>query len=265
MSDEQQQQQSKIQVGLAEKTRGHWGEPIGDERRGELLAWLQGERSDFRSGPFTGKRLSGADVFFLAAHTLVGTRDDCPDLLAAQALLLHGRDDPNPDPERYANGEYFNPAFDISLWDLDLREAGLRSAHLEGAILTRARLNEANLMDAHLEGAILHDAYLKGASLAFAHLEGADLSDAHLDGALLYRAHLDGDTDLDRASLGPGLLADWLDRLRFRNRNALLADVKWGGADLTTVPWGRLRRLGDTLRARGWFREFAEVMWVLAC
>src|SRR5581483_11258262 len=44
---------------------------------------------------------------------------------------------------------------------------------------------------------------------------------------------------------GPGTLGDWLDRLRSRNRNATLGDVKWRDADLTAISWSSIRRLGD--------------------
>jgi hypothetical protein len=75
--------------------------------------------------------------------------------------------------------------------------------------------------------------------------------DVHLAGADLRRAQLDEDTRLGYAHLGPGAVRDWLDHLRFRNRNVVLGDIKWRGADLTAVPWEQIRRLGDDRHA-GW-------------
>jgi hypothetical protein len=107
--------------------------------------------------------------------------------------------------------------------------------HLEGALLNQA----------HLEGAFLGEAHLERASLYKAHLERARFHQAHLEGASLTLAHFDEDTELAGAYLGPGRVGDWLDRLLFRNRNAALGDIKWHGADLTAIPWERLRRLGE--------------------
>ena len=138
---------------------------------------------------------------------------------------------------------------DAHLEGADLREAHLERAfleraHLEGAHLT-TDLRRADLVDAHLEGADLREAHLEGAALNFAHLEGADLERAHLEGAVLWRAYLDENTRLDDVQLGPGAVRDWLDHLLFHNRNAVLFDIKWRGADLTAVPWEQVQRLGN--------------------
>jgi hypothetical protein len=126
-----------------------------------------------------------------------------------------------------------------------LERAALYGAHLEGAYLRDAHLEGAYLYKAHLERADLRDAHLEGANLGRVSLAGTDLGGAHLAGTDLYGARLDEDTSLQDVILGPGFLGDWLDRLRFRNRNASLSDVKWRDADLTDIPWGHIRRLGD--------------------
>jgi Pentapeptide repeats (8 copies) len=86
-----------------------------------------------------------------------------------------------------------------------LQGAFLNSAHLEGADLDGAELNGAHLEAAFLNGAILSVADLGGAFMNGAHLDGvylndADLSGAHLDGADLSGAHLNG-AHLDVAEL----------------------------------------------------------------
>ncbi len=86
-------------------------------------------------------------------------------------------------------------AIDLSQADLEeahLEGAVLRRAHLEGADLSRAHLKHAVLEEAHLESADLESAQLEGAHLVGVHLEGAHLERAHLEGAHLERAHLEG-------------------------------------------------------------------------
>jgi hypothetical protein len=101
----------------------------------------------------------------------------------------------------------------------------------------------------HLEGANLRRAHLEGATLSAAHLEGASFYQAHMEGVNLRGARFDENTVLTDASFGPGAFGDWIDRLRRRNRNAALGDIKWRDVDLTTVPWENLRRLGDEGKA----------------
>ncbi len=72
----------------------------------------------------------------------------------------------------------------LNLLATDLRQADLRGAHLEGAILIRAHLELAFLRDAHLQGADLRDAHLQTAKLRTAHLKGAlNLTQEQLDKA----------------------------------------------------------------------------------
>ncbi len=89
---------------------------------------------------------------------------------------------------------------------LDLHEADLRGAYLDGADLRGAALDGADLGGAALDGADLGGAALDGADLGGAALDGADLGGADLDGADLGGADLDGadlgGADLDGADLG---------------------------------------------------------------
>jgi hypothetical protein len=89
----------------------------------------------------------------------------------------------------------------------DLRGANLRRAHLEGANLGRAhleipnrrtqdRLREEGLIKADLQGADLGGADLQGADLRGANLQGANLQGADLRGANLEGARCNADTVL---------------------------------------------------------------------
>jgi hypothetical protein len=242
-----------------------WGsyDQISDARRADLdaraeeqAAWVASApdaQRDMEQSAFWRERLTGAEVFYLAARAFAGPDGD----LAAATARLRSAD----------RSEYVS--FDLSA--LHLEGVWLDGAHLEGAWLNYAHLEEALLVDTHLEGAFLGAAHLVGARLDGAHLEGALLTLAYLEGALLTRAHLEAadlragrleratlggvrlseDTQLVDVTLGPGTLGDWLDRLRLRNRNAALGGIKWHDADLTAVPWERIRRLGDE-RDAGW-------------
>jgi len=64
---------------------------------------------------------------------------------------------------------------------LDLRDANLQYANLQGADLRDANLQYANLQGADLRGANLRGADLRGANLRGADLRGADLRGADLD------------------------------------------------------------------------------------
>jgi len=75
----------------------------------------------------------------------------------------------------------------------DLRYANLRRARLAGANLSGARLNHANLPGADLRNCNLTGADLSGANLLLADLTGADLS-----GATLTNAHLENTIGLKR-------------------------------------------------------------------
>ena len=83
-----------------------------------------------------------------------------------------------------------------------LNGANLSRARLEEAILRNVHLRGSNLEESHLEGSILIDAQLQGVSLVEAHLQMARLDKAYLQGsnlwntrlqrAFLYGVHLQG-------------------------------------------------------------------------
>ena len=115
--------------------------------------------------------------------------------------------------ERYNNGERYFEDVQLeeamlvrarlegaNLLDAHLEMAVLREAHLEGTMLMGAHLEEATLGGVHLEGAYLEEAHLEEAYLSGAHLEGAYLSGTHLERAMLNEAHLEG-ADLRGANL----------------------------------------------------------------
>jgi hypothetical protein len=132
----------------------------------------------------------------------------------------------------------------------------MAAVHMEGAILSWARLEEAELYMAHLERADLYMAHLEGASLRKSHLEGASLRMAHLEGAItsplnssnpknivpaadLRAAFFDNTTDLRNISLGSE-----------SQGFVRLADVQWGGVNLGVIDWLMVKRLGDEYHAR---------------
>ena len=100
---------------------------------------------------------------------------------------------------------------------LDLRNANLQRAVLNGgyferAIFVEAHLDGASFDEAHLADAWFYEAHLEGGSFDRAHLDGAVFGGAHLVGASFDGAHLDGTrffkTDLSQVeSLDPVALA----------------------------------------------------------
>jgi hypothetical protein len=119
-----------------------------------------------------------------------------PDVQASLKVLGRGRFTP---PK--AEGEH------LDLHGVDLRNARMTRAHLEGAFLYDSHLERAVLLEAHLEGARLHGCHLQEAVLRDAHLEGAILHFSRLEGAILHGAHLDGIEELEFADLA-GAKAD---------------------------------------------------------
>jgi uncharacterized protein YjbI with pentapeptide repeats len=160
-----------------------------------------------------------------------------------------------------------------------LEEAFLVGASLQGAYLKESHLEGADLEGAHLEGAYLEGAYLEGAHLKGAHLEGATLLGAHLEGASLEGAHLEGANLVGASLRGKPVPADYLKRVRqwdkdilppanlqgafFDTKTAMediilggerfgfvsVADVHWGGVNLSVVDWDVVTILGDERRA----------------
>lgn len=253
---------------------GGWGDAIDDGRRrgliGRLLRWRDEDDHGGRIGPFAGVRLSGADVFFLAAWMLA------PDDPAAAERLLYairaralGERDPR---QRMSLGDLHLAGADLSGTDLEgallngvqlqranlegahLTGASLLLAHLDGADLRGAALDGADLTGAHLDGASLiavhagratfTDASLEGASLSGAHLAGADLRDARLAGANLLHASLAG-ADLRGAIFESTTIFEGVRLTDKAHGTAVLGDITWNGVQLTRTHWRSLRRLGD--------------------
>ena len=174
-------------------------------------------------------------------------------------------------------GAHLEEAF---LGDAHMEECFLGGAFLEKAYLEGAHLEGADLEGAHLAGANLLGAHLEGTNLEGAHLEGANLEGAHLEGANLARAHLEG-ANLAGATLkGKPVPVDFLKRVRHWDKDILtpanlqgafcdtatilediglgdeqfgfvsLADIHWGGANLSVVQWETVTMLGDERRGR---------------
>jgi uncharacterized protein YjbI with pentapeptide repeats len=100
---------------------------------------------------------------------------------------------------------------------IDLKEAHLKGANLNGVKLCRARgyrvqlegarLSNADLSEARLYKANLRSAYLHGTNLVAAKLKRANLRGAHLEKALLQSAHFEG-AKLQGARFGNADLSD---------------------------------------------------------
>ncbi len=178
--------------------------------RGRDLRFAKLDRSDLHQADFTGADLRGAS---LAGTDLRGAWLQCADV--TELLLSEDRTSANCPTARRAN---FTRARleEAHMIGVDLRNAKLEEAKLEGAELGYSLLAGANFSSAHLEkadltggvqaqGAIFLIASMQGADLTGAQLQAADLSSANLQGASLSYAHLEAailrDADLSAASL----------------------------------------------------------------
>jgi uncharacterized protein YjbI with pentapeptide repeats len=189
------------------------------------LRFAKLDRSDLHQADLTGADLRGAS---LSGTDLRGAWLACAD--AMQLILTEDRDAANCTTARRAI--FTRARLDgAHMTGIDLRNAKLDEARLEGAELpyslvqganfSSARLDKvdftggvqaqgANFLVANLQGADLTGAHLlvadfssadlTGAILSYAHLDLADFRDAKLDGAVLYRASLRG-ADLIGASV----------------------------------------------------------------
>jgi hypothetical protein len=118
------------------------------------------------------------------------------------------------------------------LWEANLNGADLRNAclnnadlwgaHLEGAVLREARLDGTVLWEAHLEGAVFRGAYLEGADLRNAAMDGSDFWEAHLERANLRETKMQK-VELTKAKLNEALLLD----ANFTNNNTI-GNADWG-------------------------------------
>jgi uncharacterized protein YjbI with pentapeptide repeats len=262
-----------------------YSDPLSPERQAELQALLdawaapaaegaEGAEPARRASPFTGMRLTGADVAWLAQPHRNPKNSTVPGLHLEGADLRLARLESAD--LRFAHLE------GVDLWRAHLEGAFLYGAHLEDASLYETHLESAGLFKAHLQGARLLEARLESADLVEAHLEGARLNRAHLEAADLTRAHLEGrvysadDADLARlravnpafpASLPPtdlrGALLDDATVLRDTTLCApgsraglLVGDTHWSGASLGALDWtpftSRRALLGDERAARDW-------------
>ena len=125
---------------------------------------------------------------------------------------------------------------------VDLREARLDEAQLEGAQLGHALMSGRQLRQRRLDGADLSGAWLQGANFILASLQGADLTGAKLQmadftsaglqGANLSLANLEGaslrDAELDGASLQMARLT--ARTCRARSCKAATCVAPWSGA-----------------------------------
>jgi len=178
--------------------------------RGRDLRFAKLDRSDLHQADFTGTDLRGAS---LAGTDLRGAWLQCADV--TELLLSEDRTAANCPTARRAN---FTRARleQAHMVGVDLRNAKLEEAKLEGAELGYSLLAGANFSSARLEkadltggvqaqGAIFLIASMQGADLTGAQLQAADLSSANLQGASLSYAHLEAailrDADLSAASL----------------------------------------------------------------
>jgi uncharacterized protein YjbI with pentapeptide repeats len=257
--------------GSPERARGRWGDPISENRAAELAAmlytWVEQSGGNERPGPFAGVRLTGADVFRLAASALAAIEGS---VAAAEQHL-----------REYRVGSERTHAPDLS--GLDLTGADLRGASLQQSCLRDARLASANFSEAHLHQADLNSAKLTQANLFRAHLEGADLSFAEvtdavlaeadlssanlratrlersncrkvrLNGADLHETRLAG-ADLRRATLDDRTRLEAVILTDSKDGPAALGDIHWANADLTQVDWRAVKKLGDERFAREWAR-----------
>lgn len=214
-----------------------WGSEISTERIAYLRSRLDEEQlPEEHLCPFSGEPLSGADIFWLVANSLVTNERNHSD---AEAALRGG----------LANQLHINPP--------DLCGASLFAAHLDRAVLSNAQLQNCSLRLAQLEGATLIDANLEHADLAgirarAADLHGAKLTQADLQGAHLENASLQGldgsNANMRGAYLDRAKLYDSI--LRFTNltaasltdadlRRAHLANADLTEADLSRADLGR--------------------------
>ena len=122
-----------------------------------------------------------------------------------------------------------------SLSEAHLQRAHLNSAHLQRAVLNRAHLQEAHFLGACLKEARLSEVHLQGANLNSAHLQGANLIRARLQGASLIRARLQeaslSEAHLQRTHLNSAHLQE-AHFVEARLQGACLSEAYLQGANL---------------------------------
>lgn len=125
-----------------------------------------------------------------------------------------------------------------------LAGAKFNQASLERANFFRSNLEKAELRAASLQAAFLNETCLGGTLFRRAHLEGVWLTRSHLEGVSYPPADLrgvffDSATNLSNLTLGNSM-----------HGYVELADVMWGGANLSRIDWSNVKELGDEYKAR---------------
>lgn len=248
-------------------------DPEIDPERAELLRLKSFIQADIEKGvyPFKGMKLSRADIEWLLASLDDGrgpvqwddvaqrkrvgldlrgadlTGVDFHDLPLARSIMAINQnlsaDKIDAASVKFQSDEP-NEQVTIHMENVHLEGATLVRANLRGAVLTRAHLEGADLRAAHLEGANVYHAHLQGAVLSYAHLENAELVRADLERTDMQEAYLAG-ANLRLAAMNPGTLLDKISLTSLELGAVRLADVRWGGANLTVVNWRQIPRLGD--------------------
>ena len=266
----------------SEEWRLHWQasgfswrtEPEIDEKRQEELSTCHTIVPDIEKGiyPFKGMKLSRADVeWLLATHENGRGPVDWNDegQQEREGLDLRGADLQHINlgglPLAGMIGGLTGRIWRSSSPEQDemaavrMQGALLMQAQLAGAKLNAAYLDRANLFRSHLEQAELWNTSLKGASLSETRLGGAILTGAHLEGADLDRAHLEGvstaPADLTWAVFDSTTVLRGVTLGNAIHGYVRVADVNWGGANLTVVKWSQVGMLGDEQEARQKMRD----------
>jgi uncharacterized protein YjbI with pentapeptide repeats len=160
MGDEQSRPEQSVALAQAEPSAGErWGDPIPPERAAELRELADRQRRWVASAPdgqrdldesvFRHVRLTGAEVFWLAAYALAGPEGD----LEAVAVQLR-------DASVRNSGATVRDSLPM-LSSLHLQGADLGEAQLQGVYFRAAQLQGAHLTGAQLQGVDLFRAQLQ--------------------------------------------------------------------------------------------------------
>ncbi len=244
-------------------------EPEIEAERQQYLAERRRITPDIKQGmyPFTNIKLSRADVeWLLATHEDGRGPVDWDDVSQRQreGVDLRGADLQKVNLSSLPLAGMIGGLTGRTWFSASPEQGEMAAVRMQGALLMQAQLAGAKLNGASLERANLFRSHLEQVELWGASLKGAYLSETKLGGAILKGAHLEG-ADLDRACLegvstGPADLT-WaiFDRTTVLRGitlgNAIhgyvrVADVNWGGANLTVVKWSQMGMLGDEQEAR---------------
>lgn len=162
-------------------------------------------------GP-AGARVSqkkSEDIHQFAQKQMQRPRKAMPPDIAAALNALSGRRSWFDDPRRW----------------IDLSEANLESANLEGGNFRRFSFAGSNLRHARFDSARLREAQFAGAILNDAFMTGACANDAQFNGVLAHRIHFDG-AQLKRADfMGADLYDASLQKADARNASFMMAQM----------------------------------------